>query len=209
MSNFLNTAYPTSLFIKHYCLHNVMQHQHACNYGWNTVGEESPSSTRAQANHPLWNWGVRGQRAECTHMCANQNPHFTFPRSVCFSSPPNLPTPPTQRPSHPPPPQPTNALLSFSSDDYPCCFSSPICQSHDQKFKWLYPMMHHSELLCWRACAVTNFASRFNFILCDLLLVLVSFAHKRIHINLYKYGLPNVVSFIWVKDQCKDEKCYI
>lgn len=90
----------------------------------------SPSPAPAQANHPLWDWGIRGLRAESTHTCANLNPHFTFLPSIFF-----LPLP-TFLPPHPvlslPPPFP---LI--------CCLAAIFC-------RWLVMLLQ----LPWGAKAI-------------------------------------------------------
>lgn len=68
-----------------------------CDYGQNAVGEGSPSPEPAQANHPHWDWGVRGLRAESTthtNMCQPQTPTsplhpyvFASPHTVLHHTP--------------------------------------------------------------------------------------------------------------------------
>lgn len=124
--------------------------------------------TPAQANHPPWDWGVRGRRAESTHTWANLNPHLTF-TPLAFLLPIML-HPTTARPhSNPTSPRWSAAFLPFSADDWLCrCPGEP---RRHQEFRWLCPIMHHTELLCCCASTVSHIYILIDVTFCDERLV--------------------------------------
>lgn len=65
-----------------------------CNYGNNAVVEGSSPLAPAQANHPLWDWWLRLQRAKSTTHVPTQTP--TSPHHSCFILPATCKFPPPQ-----------------------------------------------------------------------------------------------------------------
>lgn len=128
----------------------------------------SPSPAPARANQPTWDWvGGQGWRQRShtythTHLHASQPEHSPHRSTRVLSYPVLLPH--QHHPQHSPAPHfPcwSAALLQMTSF---AAAAALKCQNHHQKFRWLCPIMHHTEML-W-ASTVTDFLASFWNLLC-------------------------------------------
>lgn len=140
---------------------NTMPPFRTCSYGNNAVVEGSSPPAPALANHPLWDWWLKLQRAKSIARVPTETPHFTS-SLLAYSL-----EPPVDLPHHNPLLSNPSSPLRWSSDDHWCITDLRCCCASNSNCTAVYLTVNltqsrHLSLFYWNRQYVTSAPGRLS-----------------------------------------------